>query len=86
MVDAIRAERLPASVSDTAGTFVCNNLMYGVLDYLAAELPGTVGGFMHVPFAPEQTAKQALPAPSMSIADITRGIEAALRAIIEHLS
>lgn len=86
MVEAIRAEGLPASVSNTAGTFVCNHLMYGVLDYLSSELPGTVGGFMHVPFAPEQTAKQAAPAPSMSIADITRGIEAALCAIVETLS
>lgn len=86
IIEAIRAEGLPASVSNTAGTFVCNHLMFGVLDYLAAEMPNTIGGFMHVPFAPEQTAKQALPAPSMSLADITKGIEAALRAIIGHLS
>ncbi len=85
MVEAIRAEGIPANVSDSAGTFVCNQLMYGVLDLLQREYPGTVGGFMHIPFAPEQTAKQHHPAPSMSIEDVRRGIEAALRSIAETL-
>ncbi len=85
MTEAIRAAGLPASVSNTAGTFVCNQLMYGVLALLEKEFPETIGGFMHIPFAPEQTAKQALPAPSMSLSDIKRGIEAALEAIAESL-
>ena len=54
MVQHIREAGLPASVSNTAGTFVCNHLMYGVLYTLATEYPGVHGGFMHVPFIPEQ--------------------------------
>lgn len=81
MTAAIRTEGLPAQVSNTAGTFVCNHLMYGVLHLLAEEFPGVRGGFMHVPFAPEQVI--ARPAPAMSVADIARGIEAAIRAIAD---
>lgn len=77
----IRESGLPAAVSNTAGTFVCNHLMYGVMHHLAVRHPGVRGGFMHVPFAPAQTLDQ--PAPSMSIADIARGIEAAAAAIAD---
>ena len=46
MVQAIREAGFPASVSNTAGTFVCNHLMYGVLYTLAKSYPGVRGGFM----------------------------------------
>lgn len=82
MAAAIREAGLPASVSNTAGTFVCNHLMYGVLHLLAKEYPAVRGGFMHVPFAPEQVTSR--PAPSMAVRDIARGIEAAIRAIAQH--
>lgn len=79
MVRAIRKAGLPASVSNTAGTFVCNHLMYGVLHTLAKSYPSVRGGFMHVPFAHSQTLERS--APSMSIPDIAHGIEAAIAAI-----
>lgn len=82
MVAAIREAGLPASVSNTAGTFVCNHLMYGVLYTLTKHYPGVRGGFMHVPFIPSQTLQR--PAPSMSCQDIARGIEAAITAIAEY--
>ena len=81
MVEAMRDAGLPAAVSNTAGTFVCNHLMYGLLHALNTQYPGVRGGFMHVPFIPEQTARRAVPAPSLSTADIARGIEAAILAI-----
>ena len=82
MVARIREAGLPASVSNTAGTFVCNHLMYGVLYHLAKHCPGVRGGFMHVPFVPSQTVERA--APSMCVTDIARGIEAAIAAIGEN--
>lgn len=82
MVQHIREAGL--SVSNTAGTFVCNHLMYGVLYTLATEYPGVHGGFMHVPFIPEQVVGRPAPAPSMNLQDITRGIEAAIAAIGEY--
>lgn len=83
MVRAIRAVGIPASVSNTAGTFVCNHLMYGLLYTLERQYPGVRGGFMHVPFAPSQTVGRSVPTPSMSIKDIAAGIAAALAAIAE---
>ena len=84
MVAKIREAGLPASVSNTAGTFVCNHLMYGVLYTLAKKYPGVKGGFMHVPFIPSQTVNRPTPAPSMCVQDIARGIEVAIAAIAEN--
>lgn len=81
MVQAIRETGLPSSVSNTAGTFVCNHLMYGVLYTLAKKYPGVRGGFMHVPFIPSQVVSRPSPAPSLAPTDIVRGIEAAIGAI-----
>lgn len=83
MVKRIRDAGLPASVSNTAGTFVCNHLMYGVLYTLAKRYPGVRGGFMHVPFLPGQVVGKP-GVPSMALADMVRGIEAAIAAIGEN--
>jgi pyroglutamyl-peptidase len=85
MVQAIRDIGLPASLSNSAGTFVCNHLMFRVLHLLNTECPGIWGGFIHVPFLPEQAAAQAKPTPSMELTDIVRGLEAALIAVSQHL-
>ena len=80
MVEEIRKEGLPASLSNSAGTYVCNHLMYGVLYTLSKKYKGVKGGFIHVPFIPEQTVDKP-DKPSMSLPDIVRGLEAAIRAI-----
>lgn len=83
MVAAIRAAGIPANLSNTAGTFVCNHLMYGVLYTLEKYYPGVRGGFLHVPYIPSQvTGGRGI--PSMSVADIVRGLEAAIAAIGEN--
>ena len=81
MVEAIREANLPAAVSNTAGTFVCNHLMYGVLYTLAKKYPHIKGGFTHVPFIPAQVARRTPVAPYMALEDIKRGLEAAIDAI-----
>ncbi len=81
MVEAIREAGLPSAVSNTAGTFVCNHLMYGVLYTLAKNYPNIKGGFTHVPFIPEQVARRTPVAPYMALEDIKRGLEAAISAI-----
>ena len=83
MVAAIREAGVPASLSYTAGTYVCNHLMYGVLYHIAKEWPAMKGGFMHVPFLHEQIMARPN-TPSLSKADIVKGIEAAIRAIVEN--
>ena len=81
MVEAIREANLPAAVSNTAGTFVCTHLMYGVLYTLAKKYPHIKGGFTHVPFIPAQVARRTPVAPYMALEDIKRGLEAAIDAI-----
>ena len=81
MAEAIREANLPAAVSNTAGTFVCNHLMYGVLYTLAKKYPHIKGGFTHVPFIPAQVARRTPVAPYMALEDIKRGLEAAIAAI-----
>ncbi|MEV7093524.1 pyroglutamyl-peptidase I [Amycolatopsis sp. NPDC051045] len=66
-VAAIRAAGVPASVSHTAGTYVCNQVFYGLMHLLATEFPDVRGGFVHVPFSPEQVAGPGKPAPSLSV-------------------
>ena len=83
MVAAIREAGIPSSLSYTAGTYVCNHLMYGVLYHIAKSFPGTLGGFMHVPFLHEQIMNRPN-TPSLSKEDIVRGIEAAVEAIVKN--
>ncbi len=81
MVEKIKEAGLPASVSYSAGTFVCNHLMYGVLYHIAKEFPDMKGGFMHVPYLHEQAVNRP-GIPSLSREDIVKGIEAAIGAIV----
>jgi len=70
---ALREAGLPAAVSNSAGTFVCNHVFYGLM-HLAATGPRRFrGGFLHVPYLPDQAARQP-GAPSMALADIVCGI------------
>ena len=82
MVTAIKNAGLPASVSNTAGTFVCNHIMYQSLYLTHKEFPKAKAGFMHVPFLPEQVLERP-GMPAMSLEDITRGNVAAIEAIVE---
>lgn len=84
MVKRIRDSGLPSSLSNSAGTFVCNHLMYGVLYHIEKSFPGVRGGFIHVPFIPEQAVLRTPPAPSLSMTDIARAIEEAIKAIEEN--
>ena len=82
MVSAIRQAGLPASLSNSAGTFVCNHLMYGVLYHMARSWPWMRGGFMHLPYLPEQVQDKP-GTPSLSREAMAAGIEAAVKAITE---
>ncbi|MEU6119902.1 pyroglutamyl-peptidase I [Streptomyces sp. NPDC047117] len=74
-VAAVREAGLPASVSQTAGTFVCNHVFYGLMHLLATERPDTRGGFVHVPYAPEQVTDKGEPSlPVGATADALRVI------------
>jgi pyroglutamyl-peptidase len=80
---AMRAAGVPAEVSNSAGTYVCNHLMYGVLHFIAASGHGARAGFIHVPYAEEQVLDKP-GTPAMSVATMARGVEAAIAAAATH--
>ncbi len=75
MLQALQKAGINAEVSQTAGTFVCNHVFYGLMHELATRrgFAGTRGGFIHVPWLPEQGQ------PSMSVGEITQGLKLAIR-------
>ncbi|AEH54662.1 pyroglutamyl-peptidase I [Heyndrickxia coagulans] len=72
----LREAGIPAAVSNTAGTFVCNHLFYGVMHHLAKNNIPARAGFIHVPYIPEQTTETG--APSMSLETIVKALEIAV--------
>ena len=85
MALAIREAGLPASVSLSAGSFVCNHLMYSLLRFCRKEYPLTRAGFMHLPLLTAQAAAKTPPLPGFEAEDLARGIEAAIEAIAQSL-
>ncbi|MBF0936099.1 pyroglutamyl-peptidase I [Abiotrophia sp.] len=83
MVEAVKAAGLPASLSNTAGTFVCNHIMYQNLYYLAKHHPNTQGGFIHVPYVTEQVVDKPGQA-SMALADIVKGLTVCLETLVAY--
>lgn len=81
MVEEIKKGNIPGSVSNTAGTFVCNHVMYGILYMAAKKYPNIKGGFIHVPYIPSQVLDKPN-MPSMSAEDITKGLELCIKAAV----
>ena len=81
IVEKLREQDIPAQLSYSAGTFVCNNLLYYALHESAQKFPATRCGFVHVPYLPEQAKDGS--APSMSLALMTKALEIAAEVIIE---
>ena len=90
MVRELRSAGVPASVSNSAGTFVCNHIFYGLMHRIATQPvagpgPGLRGGFIHIPYLPEQAAR--FPgAPSMSLETMVKALRIAVTTslAVEH--
>ena len=83
--DAITAAGIPAGLSTSAGLFVCNDVMYTLLHYAATRNPALRGGFIHVPYIPEQVDGKPEGTPSMALEEITRALEIAARVVAEEV-
>lgn len=81
MVANIQKQNIPASVSNTAGTFVCNHVTYGVRHIIETKYPGKRSGFIHIPYLPEQVVDKKN-MPSMNLETIVKGLTAAIEAIV----
>lgn len=80
-VAAVSALGIPARVSQTAGTYVCNHVFYRLMAELATR-PGVRGGFVHVPASPDQRA--AADGPSMPVADVAAALTAILAVTLDR--
>lgn len=82
MAERIRERNIPASVSNTAGTFVCNHVIYGVCRLIDVKYPGKRSGFIHIPYLPQQVLDKRN-TPSMSQELMVEAVTAAIEAIVE---
>lgn len=78
IVAALVAEGIPAYVSNTAGTYLCNQTMYGTLHRLAQRRHPARAGFIHLPLLPAMAAAAGLEQPSMDAGLMVRAVEIAL--------
>ncbi len=82
MVTNMRKHGIPANISYTAGTFVCNDIMYTLLYLIDKKYPHIRGGFIHVPFIPEQVVAKPDGTPSMAPEMIAEGLKHSIEAAV----
>lgn len=80
IVQELRKHDIPAAVSQTAGTFVCNHVFYGLMHELSTHRADVRGGFIHVPFVPEQTSDK----PSLPFEKMTEAVRLAIAASVDY--
>ena len=80
MLKALHQQAIPAEISNTAGTFVCNHVLYGVRAFCAQSYPTIRSGFVHLPYLPEQAVHHSA-AASMSLAMMRLAVLTMIEAI-----
>ena len=82
IVKAIREAGISAEVSNSAGTFVCNHIMYQALFAATKADKPFKAGFMHIPFIPEQTTDK----PSLPLEESTKAVQIAIETIRDYIN
>lgn len=82
MVENMKQAGIPASISNSAGTFVCNHVTYGVRHIIETKYPDKRSGFIHIPYLPAQVIEKK-GQPSMALDTIVEGLIKAVEAIVE---
>lgn len=83
IVEEMKQNNIPASISYTAGTYVCNNLFYGLMYLINKKYPNIKGGFIHVPYLPEQVVDKSN-TPFMTKEQIIKAIEIAIKMTVTN--
>jgi pyroglutamyl-peptidase len=78
IVERLIAAKIPAAISNTAGTYLCNRLFYSVMHFIALEKLPIQSGFIHLPYIHEQTINKPLDYPSLSLVTTIEAIKIAL--------
>lgn len=84
MVENMKKNNIPAHLSYTAGTYVCNDVLYQMLYQTSKNYKDIRAGFIHVPFSEMQVLDKANGTPFMSIEMIAKGLEYGIEAIINN--
>ena len=84
IIKSIEKEGIPARISNSAGTFVCNEVMYTLLRYVERVERRMIGGFVHIPYIPEQTATK-VNVYSLSLEESSGALLAAIKTTIKYL-
>ena len=82
MVENVRSHGIPANISYTAGTFVCNDVMYRLLHLTSTKYHHIIGGFIHVPYTLTQAATKPDGTTGWDEKTIAKGLEYAIEAIV----
>ena len=85
MVRRMEDAKVPAKLTYSAGTFLCNHIMYSVLHLIAERGDGLPAGFIHVPPTPELVTELGRSQPSMALETIRTGVIAGVAAVVEGL-
>ncbi|HTX78317.1 MAG TPA: pyroglutamyl-peptidase I [Longilinea sp.] len=85
LLDALQTADLPAELSLTAGSYLCNQIFYTLMHTLATQQSKIPGGFIHLPALPEQAAKLESPCPSMSLETDLKAIRLVIETISRYL-
>lgn len=78
IVERLIAAKIPAAISNTAGTYLCNRLFYSVMHFIAVEKLPIQSGFIHLPYIHEQTIEKPLDYPSLSLATTVEAVKIAI--------
>ena len=81
LLQKLKEANIPSSVSYSAGTFVCNSLFYSLMEYINESDAAIKGGFIHVPYIPEQVVDKNQ--PSMSLDMLSLAVETLVKALVE---
>ncbi len=84
IVSALCERGIDASLSTSAGSFVCNHVFYGLMHALVRR-PRVIGGFIHLPFLPEQSADRA-ERHSMPLSLMVEGVSTAIAIAVRELN
>lgn len=84
MVAAMHAAGIPAAVSNSAGTYLCNRIFYRAMDHIARHAQHTRAGFVHVPYLHEQVEDKAAQTPSMSLPVLISAAQQMIKVVVSR--
>jgi pyroglutamyl-peptidase len=86
IVERLIAAKIPAAISNTAGTYLCNRLFYSVMHFITVEKLPVQAGFIHLPYIHEQTIEKPLDYPSLSLATTVEAVKIAIEVSLAELA